>query len=296
MVDQFFGEARGLRAHFEKQFENPREAHSGRFVWDWWNVPGQYTLLRTPAYHYFPAPLYRRFHEALVSWGRENLGCHDISPPWLSTYVEGCKQELHGDVPHGPWAFVYSLTPWQERVFRGGETTMLREEVLDYWSHVPSGSFVEREQLVTEIEPKFNRLTVFDPRIPHGVNEVRGVSDPRQGRLVIHGWFVQPRPFIQGPLKAKALQEALFGLEEILGQVVASGSLIQGVLSLRLTVSASGKVESVKLLADRLRAPGSEVELCALVRRAIVAHLKAWKFPRSSGRSVATVPVVFEAG
>jgi len=41
---------------------------------------------------------------------------------------------------------------------------------------------------------------VFDPRIPHGVRTVTGTHDPREGRLVIHGWFVQPRPFIRGPL------------------------------------------------------------------------------------------------
>jgi len=68
-----------------------------------------------------------------VHWGRATLGCHDVSPPWLSLYVEGCRQELHGDLPHGPWAFVFSLTNWRQRTFRGGETLLVRDEVLDFW-------------------------------------------------------------------------------------------------------------------------------------------------------------------
>lgn len=50
------------------------------------------------------------------------------------------RQELHADVSHGPWAFVLSLTPWEERKFSGGETFMLRPEVLRYWNGAAVGS------------------------------------------------------------------------------------------------------------------------------------------------------------
>ena len=130
LTDRFFTRADRLRAVFDERFSNPRGLGSDRFVWDWWHVPGQYTALRTPAYHYFPKVLYERFHRQLVTWGRRNLGCHDVSPPWLSCYVEGCRQELHADVPHGPWAFVYSLTLWNQRQFTGGETLLLKPATL----------------------------------------------------------------------------------------------------------------------------------------------------------------------
>lgn len=42
-------------------------------------------------------------------------------------------QELHADNPHGPWAFVLSLTQWEGRPFSGGETLILQPHVLDYW-------------------------------------------------------------------------------------------------------------------------------------------------------------------
>jgi hypothetical protein len=74
----------------------------------------------------------------------------------------------------------------------GGETMLLTPAAVNLWaSHTP-GAVVERTQLMTLVEPQFNQLTVFDPRIPHGVRPVRGTRDPRNARLVLYGWFVEP--------------------------------------------------------------------------------------------------------
>jgi len=51
---------------------------------------------------------------------------------------------------------------------------------------------------VAEVQPLFDRLTVFDARLPHGVSRVEGERDPRGGRLVLHGWFTEPAPFSEG--------------------------------------------------------------------------------------------------
>ncbi len=51
---------------------------------------------------------------------------------------------------------------------------------------------------VTLVEPRFNRLTVFDGRYPHGVRPVEGTRDPLRARLVLHGWFTEPSPFFDG--------------------------------------------------------------------------------------------------
>ena len=50
------------------------------------------------------------------------------------------------------------------------------------------------------VEPRFNRLTVFDGRYPHGVRPVEGTRDPLKARLVLHGWFTDPTPFFEGVL------------------------------------------------------------------------------------------------
>lgn len=294
MVDSFAApDAAALRGHFLERFAEPRTARSDRFVWDYWHVPGQYTVLRTPAYTFFPPALYRRWHEQLVWWGRRTLGCHDVSPPWLSVYVEGCRQELHGDLPHGPWAFVYSLTDWKRRQFRGGETLLVRDEVLDYWRDFRSERGVEEVDLLQAIEPRLSRLTVFDPRRPHGVRRVEGTHDPRAGRIVIHGWFVQPRPFVEGGLPARAAQPAIEAATEALGPFIESGLPLSGMLSLQLRVAPSGVASRPTVLSDTTRVSGEwEPERRRMVA-AVVKQLDGLRLARAKQPSTITLPLVF---
>ncbi len=293
IVDRFAPEAAKLRSTFDARFANPRGTGADRFVWDYWHVPGQYTALRTPAWTYFPSGIYRQFHQRLVQWGRETLGCHDVSPPWLSLYVEGCRQELHGDLPHGPWAFVFSLTNWRQRTFRGGETLLVRDEVLDFWHDFASIRGVEERELIRTIEPKFSRLTVFDPRIPHGVRTVTGTHDPRQGRLVIHGWFVQPRPFVRGPLATRVLAQRIGDLTDQLGSWL--GALpIAGLYSVAFDVDRRGTARNVTSLSDTTRVPrADERERTRLIRR-IREHIGTWRFGAQRTPSRVTLPLVFE--
>lgn len=294
IVDAFAPEAKRLRAHFEERFAEPRVARDDRFVWDLWHVPGQYTALRTPAYLYFPKKLYDAFHQRLVWWGRRTLGCHDVSPPWMSCYVNGCEQRLHGDLPHGQWAFVFSLTPWATRTFRGGETLLLRDEVLDFWSGFQSVREQEEPELLETIEPRFNRLTVFDPRLPHAVRRVDGSMDPREGRLVIHGWFVQPRPFIEGPLTTAELSERLGDVTAAITPHLEGGLRVAGLVSLDVAVASGGAVTRVRVLSDTTRTePRAEPARRALVR-AIVTATKALRFSKRKAPSRVTLPLVFE--
>jgi len=290
IVDRFAPEAAALRRTFDERFADPRSTRADRFVWDYWHVPGQYTALRTPAWTYFPARVYAAFHRRLVAWGRATLGCHDVSPPWLSLYVDGCRQELHGDLPHGPWAFVLSLT--RGRAFSGGETLLVRDEVLDFWHDFASQRSVEEGQLLRAIAPRFGRLVVFDPRIPHGVRAVAGTRDPRAGRLVIHGWFVQPRPFVQGPLAARALAARIAELTDQLGGWL--GALpVAGLVSFAFGVDRRGAASAVRLLSDTTRVPrADERARRALVRR-IRAAIAGWRFGAQRGASRVTLPLVF---
>ena len=295
-IDAFAPEAKALRAHFEGRFADPRSATTDRFVWDLWNVPGQYTALRTPAYTFFPPRLYDAFHQRLVWWGRRVLGCHDVSPPWLSCYVNGCEQRLHGDLPHGHHAFVFSLTKWSTRTFRGGETLLLKDGVLDFWHGFVSARSLEEGDVVERIEPKFNRLTVFDPRLPHGVERVEGTMEPREGRLVIHGWFVQPRPFIEGPLTEKQLGKGIEQVTEAIMPLLETGLPVAGLLSLNFTVEPSGQVTGLKTLCDTTRVPRGVSEeadhrrLLNLIARSV----KSRTFAKHRARSRVTLPMVFE--
>lgn len=292
--DNFYSGATKMRQHFESQFKNPRETKTQRFVWDYWHVPDQYTLLRTPAYYYFPKSVYESFHKYLVQWGRENLGCHDISAPWLSYYINGCSQSLHSDVPHGPWAYVFSLTPWRGRKWTGGETLVLKPQVLDYWNHFTQEKDRELNSFVDRVPALFNRLTVFDPRFPHGVTEVRGTQDPLEARLVIHGWFVEPRPYVIGGLSTAAVQEGLAAPLESLQNFIAELGDFHGTMSFRLEVNPEGSVKSFKILTNTVRGlDAHSVQSKELLRGLKVIFGQA-RFRKAKEGSQITVPLLFK--
>jgi hypothetical protein len=294
LVDKFSSQASILRAEFEQKFSDSRSTARHRFVWDLWNVPGQYTALRTPAWEYFSKKAYDTFHQQLVWWGRRNLGCHDVSPPWLSCYVNGCEQRFHGDVPHGHWAFVYSLTPWSTRKFTGGETLLFKESALDFFRTFSSSEGLEEPQLIEEIPSKMNRLVVFDPKIPHGVRRVEGNMNPLHGRLVIHGWFVQPRPFIEGPLRTEKLQNSIDELSPTIVQFLSQELPIAGLLSLNFSVETNGSVSNVKVLSDTTRVPFEFESTRKNLILAVKKQVSGFEFGKLKSVSKVTLPLVFE--
>jgi hypothetical protein len=164
---------------------------------------------------------------------------------------------------------------------------------LDYWEGFRSEQSIEQGDLVREIEPRFGRLTVFDPRVPHGVREVTGTRDPREGRLVIHGWFVQPRPFISGPLRTRDLAARVADLDAVLQ---TSDVPLAGMLALAFDVDRAGRAQRVRVLSDTTRvALADEVERRRLVTR-LRKTVAAWKFAKQRGASRVTLPLVFERG
>lgn len=288
-VSTFSAHARELRSYFDKQFADPRALSSSRFAWDYWHIPNQYTLLRTPAYEYFPKSTYMKIHKDLVNWGRKHLGCWDISPPWLSCYVEGCEQKLHSDVPHGPWAFVYSISP-KKPLYQGGETLLLNEGVLNYWQNPDGRGDNEFLGLMDVVPAHYNQLTVFDPRRPHGVSRVNGTQDPREGRLVIHGWFSNPKTYIEGHLPPQKTEKILNeGFEKVVDAMGEQS--LWGTLSIGLNISAAGQVTRSKFHSQTVRDQFGQEPHRFL--KEILKIYSELKFPRTRGPSTATIPLIF---
>lgn len=283
--------SRQLRTHFDSTMSDRH--NSGRFVWDWWHLPGRYTHLRTPAELFFPEELYLKIETGLKQVGRELLGCSEISPIWLSNYVEGCEQRLHADRPHGPWAFVLALN-LKSNTFSGGETVLVRPEILNFWKN-PSrtGLSFEEENIVQKIEPKFGRLLIFDPRIPHGVSRVSGTVDPLKGRLVLHGWFTPPNPFIEGSLKPKQIEKVLSAFDENFANFAEP--LNTGTIAYRISIAPRGNVTRVYRLATSI--PSSD-RSDLLSRRSLDRYIEKFflstKFPSAKGSSRLTLPLTIE--
>jgi len=64
---------------------------------------------------------------------------------------------------------------------------ILKPSTLDFFSAFQPGKGLELTDLVTLVPPRYNQLTLFDPRLPHGVRPVHGTRDPMKSRLVLHG-------------------------------------------------------------------------------------------------------------
>jgi hypothetical protein len=215
------------------------------------------------------------------------------------------RQELHADVPHGPWAFVLSLTKNDAEDgsygahFRGGETQIMRPERLNYWKNFDAGEVVERSQIMETIAPTFGRLVVFDPRLPHGVTEVFGTQDPRHGRLVLHGWFKDPEPSFSGALTEEDASATLEGaLGELYGRLVELPRA-SGMVCAALTVAPDGAVTNLRWTCDSLtpiplpELP-SETDIRDAIMLDIASSLLELKFPARDAESVITLPFCFE--
>lgn len=278
---------RDIDAHFANPVGHGRDTHQ---VWNYWFVPELYTYLRTDADRVIGRDHIDGFHNALREWSSSHLGMAVVSWPYLSLYVPGCRQGWHNDARNGRFAFVYSLTR-NERRTTGGETLVLHEGD-PFRGHLASAA--AGRSLYETIEPRFNRLVIFDDRLPHAVERVDGMMDPVEGRFVLHGHLSEGSAIIAGALPAAAatdrLNEALagFGIE-----MAASVALYRGPLVFRMTVNAAGAVEACDILVDRVIHPDQGHVGWEPIRADLAARLKALKFPAAQGRTVLIQPVLF---
>jgi hypothetical protein len=276
---------RQINAHFAEPHGHTPNRHQ---IWNYWYVPGLYTYLRTMPEKLIERALVERFVRALTVWAEHMLGLGHVTWPYLSLYVDGCEQKLHNDSANGRFGFVYSLT-WDERKTIGGETLVLREGDLfrDNMGRPAAGP-----GLFDLIEPKFNRLTLFDDRMPHGVHRVEGSMNPVEGRFVLHGHISESGPMADGPLEAVAVARAVHdGLGPFLADLQRMPVVHHGPLVLRLAIEPAGAVARVDRLVDRLaRSDGGSV--APLVER-VTGLVRDMMFPAAPAPTLATVPLLF---
>lgn len=278
---------RDIDTHFADPAAHRRDTHQ---VWNYWFVPELYSYLRTDADRVIARDHMDSFQNTLREWASNHLGMAVVSWPYLSLYVPGCRQGWHNDARNGRFAFVYSLTR-NERLTTGGETLVFHEGD-PFRAHLMSAA--AGRSLYETIEPRFNRLVIFDDRLPHAVERVDGSMDPVEGRFVLHGHLSEGSAIIAGALPAAAaterLNEALAGFGI---QMAATVALYRGPLVFRLTVNAAGTVEGCEILVDRVVHPDEGHVGWELVRSDLAARLKALKFPAAQGRTVLIQPVLF---
>jgi hypothetical protein len=290
VVPEFFEDAEAMRGIFDQRFQRARSNDSGSFVWDYWHVPDQYTYLRTKGDRYFPEGVTADLMGRLRGWGLEVLGCGTVTPPWFSYYIDGCVQEIHADVPHGPWAYVFSLTRWEERGFTGGETLMLRPEALDFWRGFDPKQTLEAGDVFDVIPASFNQLTVFDARVPHGVRAIRGTQDPLDSRVVLHGWFKYPELTVSEALQSQKSRAALQLVLRHLGSRLQEIDSVTGLLTVRVEVDGDGGVREARPLSNTLVSTGGNPLATREVVEVVLETVRDRRLPTDGKEGWAVLP------
>lgn len=293
VIPNFMPNPDELRAGFDAHFADPFKHGPEHQVWNYWFVPESYTYLRTAPQKVIERGLIEQFVARLKLFALDNLGCEIVTWPNLSLYIEGCGQTVHNDSKNGAFGFVYSLTRWDQRGFRGGETQIFREQ--DYWA---SGRFRESGAGTSfyELVPSlYNQMLVFDDRMLHAVPTVHGTQDPREGRVVLHGHLSAKDAIVRGPLSASenAKQDIHALMVQLRPRIDAVRGRFHGFATFAIDVRFGGEVEQARLMVDRVLStsgPGLAAELLEGLR----ATMAAIRFAACAGQSRINMPLFFE--
>jgi hypothetical protein len=276
-----------IDAHFSAPYKHRPDTHQ---VWNFWFVPQAYSYFRTQPEKVIQRASVERFMGLLRAWSMETMGLGRLSWPYLSFYISGCRQGLHNDARNGRFAFVYSLTR-DERRSSGGETLVLRhgDPFLRNLGQASAGT-----ALYELVEPRFNRLVVFDDRMIHGVQLVEGSMNPVDGRFVLHGHIEESAPFVTGPLPPESLLPSLrFALERFDKECASQASDYDGPLVLRFTIAPGGRISSVRVVLDRVFAVREGDLGWSAIRSRLIELLGAVAFPAGVSETSVTLPLRF---
>ena len=283
--------AEAMRRRIDDHFADPG-AHRPptHQVWNYWFVPELYTYLRTQPEKVIALDLMDRFQARLGAWADETLGLSGVTWPYLSLYVAGCRQGLHNDAVNGRFGYVYSLTR-NERRTSGGETIVHHEGDPFRTQLTRPGA---GRSFYDAIPPRFNRLVIFDDRMPHAVERVDGSMDPREGRFVLHGHISEGEGAVTGALaSADAMPRAIEALSDFVRTAPAPIDAYHGPLTLRLEIQPDGSVARVRVLMDRVIHPDERDPSWLPLTQALLARLGALRFPAAAGPSRLTLPLLF---
>ncbi|MFI4935757.1 MAG: 2OG-Fe(II) oxygenase [Caulobacterales bacterium] len=283
--------AEAMRLDIDNHFSNPA-AHAAEThqVWNYWYVPPVYTYFRTQPEKVIEKASVDAFMDRLRFFTTETLGLARVNWPYLSLYVDGCKQGLHNDAHNGRFGYVYSLTR-NERRTSGGETIVHHEG--DPFRNGLVKPLVARG-FYDAIAPRFNRLVIFDDRMPHAVERIEGSMDPKEGRFVMHGHIREGGPAAGGALPFdEVAPKAVQAVHAFVRESSIPLTTYHGPVTLRLDIRPDGSVQRCQVLLDRVfHADPADARWPELLKT-LVERLEALTFPPAAGETHLLLPVLF---
>ncbi len=275
-----------IDAHFGTPYRHRPDTHQ---VWNYWYVPGQYAYLRTRPQKVIDQQRMKTCFDTLATWCRDNLGLSQVTWPFLSLYLPGCRQNWHNDTRGGRFAFVLSLTR-NERQTQGGETLVMRDgDTIRTRMTAHSAG----KDFVMSVPPLFNRLTLFDDRATHAVERLDGSMDPVEGRIVLHGHISEGEPHVTGGLPRDLvipmLGSALQDFTEANGALLAGW---HGPLSCRLAIETSGHAAVTRILVDRVLNASASAASWVDARLRLLEAAEAIRFPMAATRTFVILPIM----
>jgi Rps23 Pro-64 3,4-dihydroxylase Tpa1-like proline 4-hydroxylase len=277
-----------IDAHFGEPDKHRPDTHQ---VWNYWYVPRTYTYLRASPKKIIAREKVETFVSTLRDWTVARMGFGNVNWPLLSLYIPGCHQNLHNDSLNGRFAFVYSLTNPVRQTQGGGTILMSEGDPFRRNLGNPQAFY----GFCDSVEPRFNRLLLFDDRVIHGVERIEGSMDPVEGRFVLHGHIKEDGPLCGGELPFAML---LPDIQAALGGFVAAHGEesynFHGPLSVRFTVEPNGSVSDLHVLLDRVthlaeRHAGGWDDLKAKY----LAALAGIHFPPAGAPTTVVLPMAF---
>ena len=271
--------AKSMRADIDRHFANPELQGLAHQIWNYWYVPGNGAHLRTQPQRLMGVDKVESFISCLRPLTASRLGLSFVTEPILSLHVGSCSDQFRAGAIKGRFAFVYSLTSPVRRTTGGG--LILTSGI--------SGAFRET------IEPRFNRLVLFDERVIHAVEKVEGSMDPADGRFVLQGYVRDEGPLIGGALTMKAikttLHQTLSGFVSLHGEEVRK---FDGPISVRFLIEPRGNMARLCVLMDRvIHLEEGYAERWAALRAKYLASLSTARFPPAEGPTSVILPINF---
>ncbi len=268
--DAFLADVGALRRVLTRRLRDDQDPFAGaRFAWEAWHVPGQFSQLRAPARAILGTACEALEARVLRVVGRE-LGAARLGGPlWISILRDGDFQSLHRDSPNGDFAMSFGLG--LESRFRGGETLIARDELLDYFGRGAHTDAQASAPLFDEIASRQNRLVVFDARLPHAVRHVEGPREARFGRIAVQGWLRAETVVLAGDTTpvVGALTQSLRSLGRSLGAV--DGLVVVGLTAPRRAGRAAAELRAHTLAPTAATSSPKASEIAARVARALAS-------------------------